>query len=112
MEGIVDDAYSILITHLISDGLGVTIDGKLAFSEHTSAACKKASSRAGVGRCATVLSSYRFGLNSKYIKLLSSSTSHTRHAACLSGTFVGSKIKDKFERINERGLRAVSNTID
>ena len=64
------------------------------------------------GRCTTVLSSYRSGLNSKYIKLLSSSTSHTRHTACLSGTFVGSRIEDKFERINERGLRAVSSTID
>ena len=90
-------------SYSISDGLGVIIDGKLAFSEHTSAACKRASSRAGVGRCATVLSSYWSGLNSKYIKLLSSSTSHTKHTACLSGTFVGSRIKDKFERINERG---------
>ena len=35
-------------SYLISHGLGVTIDGKLAFSEHTSAACKRASSRARV----------------------------------------------------------------
>ena len=45
-------------------------------------------------------------------KAVVTSTSHTKHTACLSGTFVGSRIKDKFERINERGLRAVSSIID
>ena len=42
-------------SYWISDGLGVTIDGKFAFYEHISGVCRKASSRAGVGRCATLL---------------------------------------------------------
>ena len=66
MAGIVNKVYFILMTLTTQTGgqyqlLNIWrirchyIDEKLAFSEYISAVCRKASSRAGVGRCATVL---------------------------------------------------------